>query len=274
MRENTVRLEEQQQKQSMADEAAAVVDTDIASSFILEILGQGEDTANRALQKMMCRHNLENLEPPADPLPWNSCWGSQVLCDICSLPGITDCTICQKCNTISHNQCIVDAGGTVADYNCPNCLESIRMETDYYENMRRHLQRERKIERDARKISKRLVVVVQRKRLAKKRSSIVLLQSVVRCYLARKKYLKWLRPQMKLVTIKLTHLPAAAIENGVVVLTVYDTYKNSQQFRLDATAEEALKQGFLIPGCGANLSILLTLARREESMEGRCASYI
>lgn len=269
METNTQRIIAHQQKQSMADEAAAVVDTTIASSFILEILGKGEEVADRALQKMMCRHNLENLEPPADPIPWNSCWGSQILCDICSRPGITDCTICRKCNTISHNQCIVDARGNVSDYICPNCVESIRSEKDYYTNMLKHLERERKIERDARKISKRLVVVVERRRLTKKRNSVILLQSVVRCYLARKKYLKWLRSQMKLVTVKLTHIPAAVIENGVVVLTVYDTYKNAQQFRLDATAEEAIKQGFLIPGCGSNLSILLTLARREESMEGR-----
>lgn len=266
---NTNRVKAHQQKQAMVDEAAAVVDTDIASSFILEILGQGYDVADRALQKMMCRHNLENLAPPADPMPWNTCWGSQILCDICSLPGITACTICRKCNTISHNQCIMDAGGDVADYTCPNCIESIRLETEYYENMLHHLERERKVERDARKISKRLVVVVERKRLTKKRNSVILLQSVVRCFLARKKYLKWLRSQMKLVTVKLTHIPAAVIENGVVVLTVYDTYKNSQQFRLDATADEALKQGFLIPGCGANLSVILTLARREETMEGR-----
>jgi hypothetical protein len=143
------------------------------------------------------------------------------------------------------------------------------VETDYYEYMLHRLEHEKRIERDARKIAKRLVVVVERKRLAKKRRAAILVQSAVRRFLARAKYLRWLRAQMKPVTVKLLHIPAALMEHGVVVLTVYDMLKGAQSFRLDATVESAMKQGFLIPGLAANLTLLFTIARKEEFSDGR-----
>jgi predicted aspartyl protease len=143
------------------------------------------------------------------------------------------------------------------------------VETDYYEYMLHRLEHEKRIERDARKIAKRLVVVVERKRLAKKRRAAVLVQSAVRRYLARNKYLRWLRAQMKPVTVKLLHIPVALMDHGVVVLTVYDMLKEAQSFRLDATVESAMKQGFLIPGLAANLTLLFTIARKEEFSDGR-----
>lgn len=269
MVESTERTNAQKHDLALAEQKAAIVNTDIASSFIVEILGQGHDVADKALKKMMCRHNLENLEPPPKPLPWATVWGSNVICEVCSLPAVTDCVICKKCNTISHTQCIVDTGEDTTNYDCPNCRESIDVEINYYQKMLKQLEHERRIERDSRKIAKRLVVVLERKRLVKKRKAAIVIQKTIRRFLARRKYLKWLRAQMKLVTVKLTHIPASLIQDGVVVMTVYDTLKNAQSFRLDATAESAMKQGFLIPGVAANMSLLFTIARKEESVDGR-----
>jgi hypothetical protein len=257
---------------AQSDESDNVKDKDIASNFIFDIMGKNQDMANRAMQKMMCRHNLENLAPPKEVLPWSFSWGNQVMCDICALPGITDCTLCQGCNSITHNQCIIDIEKSIEDYHCPSCLDAIQSEQDYYETMLQKLEHERNMEKDARKIARRLVVMVEKKRLAKKRRSVVLIQSVVRRFIAQKKYYKWLRGQLRLIAIKITHLPLASIQNGIVVLTAHDVFKNQQAFRLDATAEQALKQGFLIPGIGATLSLLLTLARKEEAVDGRYAS--
>lgn len=266
---NNSRLAVTQKAQQQIDDATAVVDKTIASKFIQELLGSTSDGPDKVTMKTMCRHNLENIVPPSDPIPWRKSWGSQILCDICDKPSITDCTVCKKCNSIAHNQCIIKSGLFVQNYECPECVDSIQSEIDHYEKLLIHLKNERRIERDAFKISKRLVILVEKKRLARKRRSVILLQSVVRRYLARKKYIRWLRAQLRLVSVRLTHLPKGMIENGVVVLTVHDTMQNTQSFRLDATAEEALKQGFLIPGVGANLSILLTLAHKEESVDGR-----
>jgi hypothetical protein len=263
------RLATTQEAQQHIDDATAVVDTKIASKFIYELLGSTNDRPDQNALKLMCRHNLENLLPPSDPLPWKKSWGSQILCDICAKPSITDCTVCRKCNSIAHNQCIVDSGLYVQNYECPECSEMIMSENDHYEKLLVHLKHERQIQRDAHRISKRLIIIVEKKRLAKKRRSVILLQSIVRRYLVRKRYVRWLRSQMRLVTIRLTHLPLNIVENTVVVLTVHDTLKNSQAFRLDATAAEALKQGFLIPGMGGNLALLLTLARKEEFVDGR-----
>jgi hypothetical protein len=74
---------------------------------------------------------------------------------------------------------------------------------------------------------------------------------------------------MKPVTVKLLHIPVALMDHGVVVLTVYDMLKEAQSFRLDATVESAMKQGFLIPGLAANLTLLFTIARKEEFSDGR-----
>lgn len=267
--ENFERSTAQKHVVEMAEQKASVLNTEIASNFIVEILGQREDMADKALKKSLCRHNLENLEPPPEPLPWSTTWGSNILCEVCSLPAVTDCSICRKCNAVTHKQCLVDTGQSPESYDCPSCLESIRVENDYYQCMLRRLEHERRIERDARKIAKRLVVVVERKRLRKKRVAAVAIQKTVRRFLALRRYKKWLRTQLRLVTVKLSYIPSALIQDGVVVMTVYDTLKNAQSFRLDATAEGAMKQGFLIPGVRANMSLLFTIARKDESMDGR-----
>jgi hypothetical protein len=269
MQENFDRSTMQKELVDMAEQKSAVVNTDIASNFITEILGQGEDMAHKALQKMMCRHNLENLHPPPKHLAWSTTWGSNILCEVCSLPAVTDCTICQKCNNVTHTQCLLDTDQSPHNYDCPNCLESIGIENDYYQKMLRRLEHERRIERDARKIAKRLVVVVERKRLGKKRRAAITIQKSIRRFLAQRRYKKWLRAQMRLVTVKLSYIPAALVPDGVVVMTVYDTLKNLQSFRLDATTEGAMKQGFLIPGVAANMSLLFTIARKDEAVDGR-----
>ncbi len=265
------RLVTTQEVQRQIDVVSAVVDTKIASKFIFELLGNAPTGKERKelAAKQMCHHTLETVTPPADPLPWKKSWGSQILCSICSKPSISDCTVCRRCNIIAHNQCIVDVGMKVETYECPDCHESIQSEQDHYTEMVERLKHERILEREARKIAKRLIIVVEKRRLARKRRSAIVLQAAVRRFLDRKRYVKWLRTQLKLVTVKVTHLPQAVLEDGVVVLTVYDTLKNSQSFRLDATAEEAMKEGFMIPGMGANLSLLLTLARREDFVDGR-----
>ena len=263
------RLQATQQVQQRIDVVTAVADTSIASKFIFELLGNAVDGPDKNTLKLMCRHNLENIVPPSDPLPWKKSWGSQILCDICSKPSITDCTVCRRCNSIAHNQCILDEQLSIQYYECPDCKESRQGEIDHYNALLVSLKHEQRMEREARKIAKRLIIFVERKRLARKRRSAILLQSVVRRFLAHKRYLKWLRSQLKLVTVKLTHLPLAVMEEGVVVLTVYDTLKNAQSFRLDATAEEAVREGFMVPGMSANVSILLTLARCEDFVDGR-----
>lgn len=265
------RLVTTQETQHQMDVMSAVVDTKIASNFIFELLGNtpmGADK-NESSVKQVCRHTLETVMPPADPIPWKKSWGSQILCSICSKPSISECTVCKRCNIIAHNQCIADVGLRMESYECPDCYESVQSEQDHYTEVVERLKHERKLEREARKIAKRMIIVVEKRRLAKKRRSAILLQAVVRRFLARKRYLKWLRTQLKLITVKVTHLPQAILEDGVVVLTVHDTLKNSQSFRLDATAEEAMREGFMIPGMGANLSLLLTLARREDFVDGR-----
>lgn len=269
MAETTRRTADHVQIVGMAEQKTAILKTEIASSFIMELLGQGEDVADKALQKMMCRHNLENLEPAPKPLPWSTTWGSNILCEVCSLPAVTDCTICQKCNNVTHTQCLVDTGQSPHNYDCKDCVESMDIEQEYYHNMLRRLEHEKKIERNARKIAKRLVVVVERKRLGKKRHAAVVMQATIRRFLAQRKYIKWLRAQMRLVTVKLPYIPPALVQDGVVVMTVYDTLKNAQSFRLDATAEEAVRHGFLIPGVTANQSLLFTIARRDETVDGR-----
>ena len=269
MKGNNERVISNQEAFDLSMQKDLLIDTTLASKFLLDLLGDSQDAAGRAMQKTMCRHNLENLEPPPEALPWKNSWGSKILCEMCNLPAVTDCTVCRKCNAICHNQCIVDVGDTVNGYECPQCLETMEIENNFYETVLIKLESDRKMERCTKKIAHRLLILLERKRLAKKRRCAVIIQSTIRRFLARKKYLWWLRAQMKLVTVKLLHIPHSLIENGVVVLTVWDTLKNSQSFRLDVTAEAAMKQGFLIPGVAANLSILFTIARKEETAEGR-----
>ena len=57
-------------------------------------------------KKYMCRRSIDNLTMPRDAQKWNPVLGTQLICDICGLSALFDCTSCRTCNSIAHRLCV------------------------------------------------------------------------------------------------------------------------------------------------------------------------
>jgi hypothetical protein len=100
----------------------------------------------------------------------------------------------------------------------------------------------------SRMIAKRLLIYMEKKKLQKKRLAIILIQSIMRKCIERKKFKVWRKSLIRIICVEVRALPQRVIEGGQVIVTVFDTFKNVQLFRIDKTAECALQESFFIPG--------------------------
>lgn len=262
--------------QEAVNEAEKGLDLTVATRFVQSMLDNGISSSLRLKGKEFCKNSIESIVPPRAHSSWKPSWGSQTLCSICDRPGISECTICSKCNIITHNSCIKFSASfefkgrnNDREYTCINCNESIQSELDYYERLKQQVIDDRRKEMHCRKVAKHLVLMLERKKFEKKKRSVILLQSIIRRHLCWKRYTNWRRTQLRIVLLDLKHVPEFAIPNGVLSLTVFDTFKNTQSFRLDSTVDEALEQFLMIPGVSTNMTLLITLAKMEESFDGR-----
>jgi len=57
-------------------------------------------------KKYSCRRTIDNIAFPKPAQQWNALLGTQLICDICGLSGLFDCTSCRTCNAIAHRLCV------------------------------------------------------------------------------------------------------------------------------------------------------------------------
>jgi len=57
-------------------------------------------------KKYSCRRTIDNIVFPKSAQQWNAVLGTQLICDICGLSGLFDCTACRTCNAIAHRLCV------------------------------------------------------------------------------------------------------------------------------------------------------------------------
>ncbi len=57
-------------------------------------------------KKYSCRRTIDNLKIPLENSKWNSLLGLQLICDICGLSALNDCTSCITCNSVAHRLCV------------------------------------------------------------------------------------------------------------------------------------------------------------------------
>ena len=57
-------------------------------------------------KKYTCRRSIDNLKPPDVAARWNPIIGTQLVCDICGLSALNDCTACTTCNAVAHRLCV------------------------------------------------------------------------------------------------------------------------------------------------------------------------
>lgn len=250
-----------------------------AAGFILSIMNQRIDRDGGMSEPLVHSRLTEgttigDLLPPSDPAQWVSSWGTQAMCLLCGLPGISDCRVCENCDNIAHKQCISyellyrttrpDMDSVQDQFVCSDCVLSKQLSVDHFNKVKAQLLRDKMRLRSAKRIAKFMIVLCGSRFLERRTRAVLRLQSAVRGFLAYSKYRSYLKAKMKLLILEITKLPAAAVEISgvVVVLTVFDTFKHVQTMRIEKTAEEALKEGFFIPGINAKMTVVFNLARQ------------
>ena len=248
-----------------------------AAGFILSVMNQRIDREGGMSQLVHSRLTegtaIGDLLPPSDPAQWVSTWGTQAMCLLCGLPGISDCRICENCDNIAHKQCISyelhrtrpDMDSVQDQFVCTDCVLSKQLTVDHFNKVKAQLLRDKMRLRSAKRIAKFMIVLCGSRFLERRTRAVLRLQSVVRGFLAYSKYRSYLKSKMKLLVLEIAKLPSTAVESGVVVvLTVFDTFKHVQKMRIEKTAEEALKEGFFIPGINAKMTVVFNLARQSD----------
>lgn len=220
-----------------------------------------------------------NINPPPDQSDWNSQWGCQHLCYICNKPAISDISICTKCDMVAHKLCVLqfnfksssiksyhELSKELRDHRCPQCYETMAADIQYYEQFVNKI-REKKLEDlCADIIGKRVLVFVEKKKLQRKKAAIIKVQAMLRGISTRLKIKTILRQRFRVVLIDIKSLPSFLKESGVVIITVHDTFKNSQIFRFDKTYETALTETIMIPGLSWHQSVLINIGVKDETV--------
>jgi len=105
-----------------------------------------------------------------------------------------------------------------------------------------------------------------RKNYKLKKAAIIKLQKSTRRMIVKRKYEKLRRAQMRLLVLEFSRLPLPETfpKNTLIILVVYDPITQSQLVRLDKTIERARKESFFIPGITGFMSVLMTIAVKEE----------
>lgn len=203
----------------------------------------------------------------------------------CSEGVINDPLRCQSCNCVFHRRCIL--GGTdvshsdnasvhessTSAFQCPGCAEHNAREQRWYLEEVERLQDERLQRFYGAVIVRKARSIFERKNFLAKRKSIVKVQATVRGLLARKKFRKLKRTQMRVYDIvprsssvqfkrKMTHLPRLYL-----LVAVMDPVTSKELFRIDMqfdSSAELLRSCLRIPGTRGNVTFIVTLGAMEE----------
>lgn len=155
------------------------------------------------------------------------------------------------------------------EFTCLECQRAYADDVEYFERLKVQLFTARRYILALRLVCRRIFGYVERKRFKTLRKGLIFIQAAIRKRRAKKAFFHWRRSQMRVIVIDMLHLPPQTLQlNDLVVLTVVDTMKAQQLFRLDKTATKAAEEGFLIPGITAHMTLVLTICRVEEHTAG------
>lgn len=159
-------------------------------------------------------------------------------------------------------------------HKCPYCEEAYVADMKNFHELVERLREEKLRELCASLITRRVLVFLERCRFINKKRSIIHIQAIVRGVFIRKKFRQSLRTKPRLSLIKVFSIPTFLrdISNTlqyhkdyIVVVTIHDTFKNSQLFRFERTYESILHETIFIPGITYNQSIVINFGLRDEN---------
>lgn len=288
----TEKVDEIKERKTKHDEAVDTMEIMTSKVAIVDMMDFSITTSYRNTLERHGKQHIDNMPPPPRQKPWDPALGMQLLCDLCNIPALNNSIICKKCNIVCHTHCIQKIKSTgrklfqghhsLEEWSCPHCEESLVADLTYYNAMVTKLREEKMHNLCANMIIKRMMIFLERKKLARKMKAVVKLQAVFRRKAAHMKFSQWKKNIMRLIILEITALPSKLLNecyspsgaSPMVVVTVHDTFKNIQLFRFDRTIPETFSDAFFIPGITAHMSVFITIAMKEEiynySMVGQC----
>lgn len=288
----TEKVDEIKERKQKHDEAVDTMEIMTSKVAIVDMMDFSITTSYRNKLERHGKQHIDNLPAPPRQMPWDPSLGMQLLCDLCNTPALNNSIICKKCNIVCHTHCVVKIKSTgrklfqghvsLDEWQCPHCEESLVADLTYYNRMVTKLRDEKMRNLCANMIIKRMMIFLERKKLARKMKAVVQLQAAFRRKLVHTKFMAWKKNILRLIILEITALPSKLLTenystNGacpMIVVTVHDTFKNIQLFRFDRTIPETFSDALFIPGITSHMSVFITIAMKEEiynySMIAQC----
>eukprot|EP01033_Poteriospumella_lacustris_P015855 gene15855-11348_t len=184
------------------------------------------------------------LSEKAPSLPvWHSHWGNQLLCYLCSQPAL-------------HSSCLEQFYADRADYN--------ERRRQYKEELIRH--------HCASIIARRIRVFIERRRFVNKQRAVRKLQAVTRGLIYAQRYYRQMRGKLRLILFQVTpdYFPlenssTEFLNNVLITVTVYDSHKNAQYFRMERSYHALSDKAITLPGVNFFMTVIFTIAVRDEA---------
>jgi len=194
------------------------------------------------------RKTLENLKPPSKPMEWDNGRFRERsrVCEECFEPALTGIVACRGCNLVFHKNCLSEEDAEEFDFCgaflCLMCQKVESDEENLYQTEKARLIQERRERLCAKLIVRRARCFLQRKRYRKSRLSTVIIQSVLRQIVVKKRMLKFKQAMIRPFRVKiegicnfknplvfdLLHFPEI-----MVITSVVDSISAEQIYRYD-----------------------------------------
>jgi hypothetical protein len=159
-------------------------------------------------------------------------------------------------------------------FECPNCEEALDADYIYYKKINESISIKKLKHDSANLIESRILVYLQQCKFHRKKKAIVKIQSIVRRFVAVKVFQRWRILQHRVKVLEFTHIPEWALQNnGHIIVCGIDSYKNVNLFRHEKVVENIFKESFLIPGVSAQMTLVISIALKE-NQESYSNTYI
>lgn len=145
---------------------------------------------------------------------------------------------------------------------CKNCRETQVAEHMLHDMDYDKVVEERRLQLFGKYLSKIVYTFVTRRNYLRQKAGITKIQSILRGYFCRKKFLQARRRHLRVLHLQPILIPK--VDNkSMLIFTVFDNVKNVQLFRLDRQCDRMSEEGFIIPGIATNVNLVLTLVNIE-----------
>eukprot|EP01033_Poteriospumella_lacustris_P001989 gene1989-1448_t len=152
------------------------------------------------------------------------------------------------------------------------CLEQFYADRADYNERRRQYKEELIRHHCASIIARRIRVFIERRRFVNKQRAVRKLQAVTRGLIYAQRYYRQMRGKLRLILFQVTpdYFPlenssTEFLNNVLITVTVYDSHKNAQYFRMERSYHALSDKAITLPGVNFFMTVIFTIAVRDEA---------